>query len=68
VNLADIRGVAVGLVAAGVLGQPAMQRILADLERTLESMGWLTVVRQSMTGADGAPSVVAGTSHTHIGS
>jgi hypothetical protein len=58
-NLAEIRGVAVGLVAAGVLGQRAMERIIADLERTLESMGWLTVVRRTVTGADGGPGTMA---------
>lgn len=56
-NLAEIRGVAIGLVAAGVLGQQAMDRILADLEQALETMGWLTVVRQTMTSADGGPRV-----------
>ncbi|HEX8629839.1 MAG TPA: hypothetical protein VF755_16880 [Catenuloplanes sp.] len=59
-NLAEIRGVALGLVAAGVLGQRAMERIIADLERTLESTGWLTVVRHTMTGADDGASVEPG--------
>ena len=59
-NLAEIRGVAVGLVAAGALGQQTMERIIADLEHTLESAGWLTVVRHTMRGVDGWPSVLPG--------
>jgi hypothetical protein len=59
-NLAEIRGVALDLVAAGVLGQQAMERIIADLERTLEGMSWLTVVQRTTTGADGGPSIDPG--------
>jgi hypothetical protein len=59
-DLAEIRGVAVGLVAAGVLGQQAMERIIADLERTLESTGRLTAVRQTVTGADGGRRIEPG--------
>ncbi|WP_422769844.1 hypothetical protein ACN28C_24360 [Plantactinospora sp. WMMC1484] len=44
---AEIRGVAVGLVAAGALGQEEMDRILADLERRLARLGLLTRIRVS---------------------
>jgi hypothetical protein len=62
-DLAGIRGVAVGLVAAGALGQQEMERIIADLEHTLESAGWLTIVRHTVTAGDPdstiAPSMMA---------
>lgn len=48
-NLAEIRGIALGLTAAGALQQQEMERFLADLERTLEATGWLTVVRHTVT-------------------
>jgi hypothetical protein len=44
VDLSEIRGVAIGLVAAGALGQEEMDRIITDLERRLERLGWLTRV------------------------
>jgi uncharacterized damage-inducible protein DinB len=53
-DLAGIRGVAVGLVAAGVLGQHEMERIIADLEQTLVSTGWLTVARHEVGAAGNA--------------
>ncbi|MGK3201898.1 hypothetical protein [Amycolatopsis sp. MEPSY49] len=39
-----IRGVAIGLVAAGTLPQEEADRILADLDETLRRAGWLQVV------------------------
>jgi hypothetical protein len=51
-DLIWIRGVAVGLVAAGALAQQDMERAIADLERTLESTGRLTVVRRSVRAAE----------------
>jgi hypothetical protein len=49
-DLAHLRGVAAGLVAAGALDHADMRRILADLERTLQEIGWLTVIRASVSG------------------
>jgi hypothetical protein len=40
-NLLEIRGVAIGLVAAGALPQEEADQILADLEATLLRSGWL---------------------------
>ncbi|EOD66277.1 hypothetical protein [Amycolatopsis vancoresmycina] len=40
----EIRGVAIGLVAAGALGQEEADRILADLDVTLQRSGRLNVV------------------------
>jgi hypothetical protein len=40
----EIRGVAIGLVAAGTLPQEEADRILADLDATLLQSGWLKVV------------------------
>jgi hypothetical protein len=40
----ELRGVAIGLVAAGTLAQEDADRILADLDETLRRSGWLTVV------------------------
>jgi hypothetical protein len=51
-DLVWIRGVAVGLVAAGALAQQDMERTIADLERTLESTGRLSVVRRSVGAAE----------------
>ncbi|RSD13272.1 hypothetical protein [Amycolatopsis eburnea] len=42
----EIRGVAIGLVAAGALRQAEAEQILADLDETLRRSGRLTVVRQ----------------------
>lgn len=39
----EIRGVAIGLVAAGTLAQEEADRILADLDVTLHRSGWLRV-------------------------
>ncbi|QKV72517.1 hypothetical protein [Amycolatopsis sp. Hca4] len=39
-----IRGVAIGLVAAGALAQEDADRILADLDVTMQRSGWLNVV------------------------
>jgi hypothetical protein len=41
----EIRGVAIGLVAAGALRQEEAERILADLDVTLQRSGLLKVVR-----------------------
>ncbi|MEU7754970.1 hypothetical protein [Micromonospora sp. NPDC049171] len=50
VDRSEIRGVAVGLVAAGALAQEEMERILADLDRELERRGRFTrVVRHMAT-------------------
>lgn len=59
-NLAEIREVAIGLVAAGALGQQEMEQIIADLERTLESSGRLTVVRHTTTAVDDGSTVAPG--------
>ncbi|MBM7494371.1 hypothetical protein JOD64_005593 [Micromonospora luteifusca] len=40
----EVRGVAIGLVAAGALAQEEMERILADLDQELERRGWSTRV------------------------
>lgn len=40
-NRAEIRGVAIGLVAAGTLGQEEAERMLADLDVTLQRSGRL---------------------------
>jgi hypothetical protein len=54
-DLAWVRGVAVGLVAAGALGQDEMERIIADLVKTLVDTGWLTVLRGSASAAGSGP-------------
>jgi hypothetical protein len=41
-DVSEIRGVAVGLVAARALGQEEMEHIIADLEQRLDRLGWLT--------------------------
>jgi hypothetical protein len=46
INRFEIRGVAIGLVAAGALSQEEAEQILADLDATLQRSGWLKVVRQ----------------------
>jgi hypothetical protein len=51
-DLSEIRGVAIGLVAAGALGQEEMDRIIADLELRLGRLGWLTRV-EAHASADG---------------
>jgi hypothetical protein len=53
-DLAHIRGVAVGLVAAGALAQDEMETIIADLEQTLERLGWLTRVHASVSASTDA--------------
>jgi hypothetical protein len=50
-DLPELRGVAIGLVAAGALGQEEMERIIADLEQRLEQLGWLTR-REAHASAD----------------
>ncbi|MFC0532141.1 hypothetical protein [Phytohabitans kaempferiae] len=45
VNRSEIRGVALGLLAASALTQDDMQRILTDLDRTLQSMGIYEEIR-----------------------
>jgi hypothetical protein len=49
----EIRGVAVGLVAAGVLEQQEAERILADLEATLQRAGWIRVVPHEVSTSGG---------------
>jgi hypothetical protein len=51
-DLSEIRGVAIGLVAAGALGQEEMERILADLELRLERLGWLIRVEAHASAED----------------
>lgn len=46
-NLAELRGVAQGLVAAGALDAEVSATILADLTATLDELGWLPHVRFS---------------------
>lgn len=58
-NLLEIRGVAIGLVAAGALAQEEADQILADLKVTLQRSGWLTVVRQEMSATTSAEAVAA---------
>jgi hypothetical protein len=47
-DLSEIRGVAIGLVAAGALAQEEMERILADVEQELERLGRLTRIEARM--------------------
>ncbi|MFG1914546.1 hypothetical protein [Micromonospora sp. NPDC048898] len=49
VDRSEIRGVAVGLVAAGALAQEDMERVLADLDRELERRGRLTRVEMRVS-------------------
>jgi hypothetical protein len=51
-DLSEIRGVAIGLVAAGALGQEEMERVIADLETSLERLGWLTRVEARASAED----------------
>jgi hypothetical protein len=61
-NQFEIRGVAIGLVAAGALAQEEADRILADLDATLRATGRFKVVRSSMSTPAGTPVAVrAGT-------
>jgi len=41
----EVRGVALGLLAAGAIGRADMERILADLDETLKQAGFLRVMR-----------------------
>ncbi|WP_210971105.1 hypothetical protein [Saccharopolyspora endophytica] len=56
-NRFEIRGVAIGLVAAGALRQEEAEQILADLEVTLQRSGWLTVVRQETSATSSGEAV-----------
>jgi hypothetical protein len=49
----EIRGVAIGLVAAGTLAQEDADRILADLDETLQRTGWLKVVHVERSASAG---------------
>jgi hypothetical protein len=49
----EIRGVAIGLVAAGALAQEEADRILADLDVTLQRSGWLKVVHAEASATAG---------------
>ncbi|MET7671582.1 hypothetical protein [Micromonospora luteifusca] len=53
----EVRGVAIGLVAAGALTQEEMERILAGLDQELERRGWLTRV-ETRVSAEGPVSPV----------
>jgi hypothetical protein len=52
-DLREIRGVAIGLVAAGTLAQEAADRILADLDETLRRSGRLEVVHAEASATAG---------------
>jgi hypothetical protein len=59
-NLWEVRGIAIGLVAAGALSQAEADRILTDLEATLIDSGWLRVVRHQVSmGPQGQAPVIA---------
>lgn len=57
INWLEIRGVAIGLVAAGALPQEEAEQILADLEVTLQRSGWLTVLRQETSATSSGEAV-----------
>lgn len=57
INWLEIRGVAIGLVAAGALRQEEAEQILADLDGTLQRSGWLTVVRKEMSATSSGEAV-----------
>jgi hypothetical protein len=50
----EIRGVAIGLVAAGALAQEEADRILADLDETLQRSGWLKVMHAEASASTSA--------------
>ncbi|PYC74955.1 hypothetical protein C7C45_03445 [Micromonospora arborensis] len=54
----EVRGVAIGLVAAGALAQDEMERILAGLDQELERRGWLTRIETRLS-AEGHVSPVS---------
>jgi len=51
----EIRGIALGLVAASALSQKEMEAILAKLDRSLEALGRFTTVSQTLRVADRQP-------------
>ncbi|HET6705945.1 hypothetical protein, partial [Amycolatopsis sp.] len=53
----QIRGVAIGLVAAGTLTQEDADRILADLDVTLQQSGWLKVAHFEASASAGFEAV-----------
>ena len=55
----EIRGVAIGLVAAGALSQEEADRILADLDVTMQQSGLLKVVHVEASASAGFAPVVA---------
>ena len=59
IDRSEIRGVALGLVAASALGQKEMEEILAELDRSLEALGRFRTVPARLAGRDpldaGAP-------------
>lgn len=55
----EIRGVAIGLVAAGALSQEEADRILADLDVTMQQSGLLKVVHAEGSASTGFAPVVA---------
>ncbi|MFE9749370.1 hypothetical protein ACFYOT_31040 [Saccharothrix saharensis] len=50
----EVRGVAIGLVAAGALAQQDAEQVLADLDATLSGLGRLGVARHEASGTAGA--------------
>ncbi|HEV8558195.1 MAG TPA: hypothetical protein VGR06_17620 [Actinophytocola sp.] len=50
-NLFEIRGVAIGLVAAEALRQEDAEQILADMEATLRDASWPQLVRHQMSAS-----------------
>jgi hypothetical protein len=57
-NRFEIRGVAIGLAAAGALTQEEAEQILADLDVTLQRSGWLKVVRAEASASADFPLTV----------
>ncbi|MEU4473238.1 hypothetical protein [Micromonospora sp. NPDC023888] len=53
VDRSEVRGVAMGLVAAGALAQEEMERILAELDQKLERRGRLTRVEMRTSAESG---------------
>lgn len=52
VNLAEIRGVVVGLIAAGAVTQDDAGQLLHDLRATMERAGWLKTVTLHASGSN----------------